>query len=114
MSLSLQTFGLESLLLGLDRRLPELEQDVAMLEQEDDGKLYGALSLHVIENELTEIQQLIDKLNSSTSEHKFLSDSTAQKVLSIIFFFTIITTFNLTIRMTQNLQFFWIKHIGIL
>lgn len=78
--LSLQAFGLESLLLGLDRRLPQLEEDVEMLEKEDDGELYGVLSLYVIENELTEIQAMMDKLNSTTSEHKRLSDDTAQKV----------------------------------
>ncbi|XP_037539300.1 olfactomedin-4-like [Nematolebias whitei] len=75
-----KAFGLESLLLGLNRRLPQLEDDVEMLEKEDDGELYGVLSLYVIENELTEIQAMIDKLNSSTSEHKRLGDDTAQKL----------------------------------
>ncbi|XP_017284369.1 olfactomedin-4-like [Kryptolebias marmoratus] len=75
-----KAFVLKSVLLGLDRRLPQLEEDVAVLEKEDDGELYGVLSLHVIENELSEIQQLIDKLNSTASEHKRLSDDTAQKL----------------------------------
>ncbi|XP_035980878.1 olfactomedin-4 [Fundulus heteroclitus] len=71
---------LDSLLLGLNRRLSQLEQDVAVLEKEDDGKLFGALSLHVVENELTEIQQMIDKLNSTARESKQLSEDMAQKL----------------------------------
>lgn len=78
-----KTFALDSLLLGLNRRLPQLEQDIAMLEIEDDGKLFGTLSLYVIENELTEIQQMIDKLNSTTKESNHLSENMAQKLEDI-------------------------------
>lgn len=67
-------------MLGLDRRLLQLEKDVAILENEDDGKLFGALSLQIIENEIVEIQQLIDRLNSSTKENKNLSENMAQQV----------------------------------
>ncbi|KAM4733987.1 olfactomedin-4-like [Anableps anableps] len=75
-----KTSALDSLLLGLSRRLPQLEQDIAMLEKEDDGKLFGALSLHVIENELAEIQQMIDKLNSTTTESDHISVNMAQQL----------------------------------
>ncbi|XP_047196020.1 olfactomedin-4-like [Hippoglossus stenolepis] len=64
---------LESLLLGLDRRLPQLQEDVAMLEREDDGELYGVVSLQVIENEMKDIEQLIDRLNSTTMEDQHLA-----------------------------------------
>ncbi|XP_030588091.1 olfactomedin-4-like isoform X2 [Archocentrus centrarchus] len=49
-----KTVELESLLLGLERRLAQLHKDVQVLEKEDDGELYGVLSLYVIENEMTE------------------------------------------------------------
>ncbi|XP_015248970.1 PREDICTED: olfactomedin-4-like [Cyprinodon variegatus] len=71
---------LDGLMLGLDRRLLQLEKDVAILENEDDGKLFGALSLQIIENEIVEIQQLIDRLNSSTKENKNLSENMAQQL----------------------------------
>ncbi|KAK5599907.1 hypothetical protein CRENBAI_013757 [Crenichthys baileyi] len=80
---SQKTFALDSLLLGLNRRLPQLEHDVAMLEKEDDRTLYGALSLHIIENELAEIQQMIYKLNSTTTESKHLSENMAQQLENI-------------------------------
>ncbi len=77
--LSLQTLELESLLIGLEQRLPQLEKDVSVLEKEDDGELYAVLSLHVIENELEEIKQLVNKLNSTTLKHQDLTtDTTAQ------------------------------------
>ncbi|XP_032443040.1 olfactomedin-4 [Xiphophorus hellerii] len=75
--------ALDSLLLGLSRRLPQLEQDVAMLEKEDDGQLFGVLSLHVIENELAEIQQMIDKLNRTTTESDHLSENVAQQLENV-------------------------------
>ncbi|XP_071750811.2 olfactomedin-4-like [Centroberyx gerrardi] len=71
---------LDSLLLGLQRRLPQLETDVSVLEREDDGELYGAVSLQVIENELVEILQLMNKLNSTTLAHSRLTSDTAQQV----------------------------------
>ncbi|KAM9808375.1 olfactomedin-4-like [Neosynchiropus ocellatus] len=61
-----QVWEMDTLLLGLERRLPQLLESMAMLEKEDDGDLYAALSLILIENELLELQQLVDKLNSTT------------------------------------------------
>ena len=78
--LSLQTLELESLMLGLERRLPQLQEDVSVLEREDDGELYGVLSLLVIENELTEIKQLIDKLNMTSQRHQQLTTDTTEQV----------------------------------
>ncbi|XP_003439599.1 olfactomedin-4 [Oreochromis niloticus] len=75
-----KTIELESLLLGLDRRLPVLEKDVSMLEKEDDGELYGVLSLYVIENEMTEIKELIDKLNSTRLEQEHVTATTTQQL----------------------------------
>ncbi|XP_019934302.1 olfactomedin-4-like [Paralichthys olivaceus] len=68
-----KTLELDSLLLGLDRRLPQLLEDVSMLEREDDQDLYGVLSLQVIENELKDIKQLMDKLNSTTMRDQHLT-----------------------------------------
>ncbi|XP_053175965.1 olfactomedin-4-like [Scomber japonicus] len=68
-----KTLELESLMLGLERRLPKLQEDVSVLERENDGDLYGALSLLVIENELTEIKKLIHKLNMTTQGHQRLT-----------------------------------------
>lgn len=76
----LQALDLQSLLLGLERRLPQLEKDMSLLEKEDDGDLYGVISLQLLANELQEIQQLIGKLNSTTLGHQRLSDHTAKQV----------------------------------
>ncbi|XP_029290158.1 olfactomedin-4 [Cottoperca gobio] len=75
-----KTLELESLLLGLAHRLPKLQEDVSMLEKEDDGELYAVISLQVIENELMEIKQLIDRLNSSTLGHERLTADTAKQL----------------------------------
>ncbi|XP_063336963.1 olfactomedin-4-like [Pelmatolapia mariae] len=75
-----KTVELESLLLGLERRLSQLNKDVLILEKEDDGELYGVLSLYVIENEMTEIKQLIDKLNSTTQEHQILTANATEQL----------------------------------
>ncbi|XP_069018408.1 olfactomedin-4-like [Embiotoca jacksoni] len=78
-----KSLELEILLLGLDRRLPQLEEDVSILEREDDGDLYGVLSMYVIENEIAEIRQLINKLNSTTWEHQILTEKTTQQLEDI-------------------------------
>ncbi|XP_029552024.1 olfactomedin-4 [Salmo trutta] len=75
-----QAMEVEGLLLGLKRRLPQLEADVSVLEQEDDGDLYGTVSLQVIENELSVIQNLIAKLNSTTHSHQRLNTDTAEQL----------------------------------
>lgn len=69
---------MESLMLGLKHRLPQLQEDVSILEKEDDGNLYGVLSLYVIENELLEIRQLMAKLNSTTIAHQHLTNVTTE------------------------------------
>ncbi|XP_030587818.1 olfactomedin-4-like [Archocentrus centrarchus] len=75
-----KTVELESLLQGLEQRLGELHKDVQILEKEDDGELYGVLSLYVIENEMTEIKLLMDKLNSTTLGHQLLTANTSQQL----------------------------------
>uniref|UniRef100_H3CHF8 Si:ch211-194m7.5 n=1 Tax=Tetraodon nigroviridis TaxID=99883 RepID=H3CHF8_TETNG len=53
---------------------------MSLLEKEDDGDLYGVISLQLLANELQEIQQLIGKLNSTTLGHQRLSDHTAKQL----------------------------------
>lgn len=67
-------------MLGLERRLPQLAKDIAALESENDEQLYGAISLQLIHNELSEIQRLLDDLNSTASSYQRLSASAAQQV----------------------------------
>lgn len=73
---------LEILLLGLERRVPQLAEDLSMLEKEDDGEMYGVISLQLIENEMSEIQRLMEKLNSTTQEYQRLSTSATKQVPS--------------------------------
>ncbi|KAB5571639.1 hypothetical protein PHYPO_G00227380 [Pangasianodon hypophthalmus] len=68
------------LMLGLQRRLEQLEKSVSVLEKEDDGDLYGAVSLRIIELELAEVLELMGKLQKTINSHKQLSESTATKV----------------------------------
>ncbi|XP_051239224.1 olfactomedin-4-like [Dicentrarchus labrax] len=75
-----KTLELESLLLGLERRLPRLQEDVSMLEREDDGQLYAVLSLYVLENEMVEIKQLLDRLNGTTLGHQRLTADTTKQL----------------------------------
>uniref|UniRef100_A0A8C2FBT4 Olfactomedin-4-like n=1 Tax=Cyprinus carpio TaxID=7962 RepID=A0A8C2FBT4_CYPCA len=58
---------LDRLVLGLQQRIKQLEDDVVMLEKEDDKNLYAAVSLRIIELEFAEIQDLLNKLNRTTS-----------------------------------------------
>lgn len=69
-------------MLGLERRLPQLMEDVSMLERENDGELYAVISLQLVENELLEIQQLIDRLNTTTLGHQRLTTDTTEQVNS--------------------------------
>ncbi|KAJ0069537.1 hypothetical protein NL108_008482 [Boleophthalmus pectinirostris] len=78
-----KTLDLESLLLGLERRLPQLEEDMSELEQDDDGGVYGVLALHVIENELTEIRLLMERLNVTTATHRQQAQITTQQISAI-------------------------------
>uniref|UniRef100_A0A3P9IM01 Si:ch211-194m7.5 n=1 Tax=Oryzias latipes TaxID=8090 RepID=A0A3P9IM01_ORYLA len=70
------SFVMESALLGLQRRLPQLMKDVVELEEHHDEDLYSVLSLHVLENELIEIQLLMDKLNGSIRGNRELAMNT--------------------------------------
>lgn len=76
----LQAQDLESKVLGLERRLPQLANDIAALEHENDQEMYAVISLQLIENELAEIQQFMDKLNSSVVKYQQQSSSAAQQV----------------------------------
>ncbi|XP_068459513.1 olfactomedin-4 [Clinocottus analis] len=71
---------LDMLLLGLRRRLPRLQEDVSTLEREDDGQLYGAVSLQVIQNELTQIKQLVARLKSAVQAHEHLTANTSTQL----------------------------------
>ncbi|KAK9517207.1 hypothetical protein VZT92_025093 [Zoarces viviparus] len=71
---------LDSLLLGLELRLPQLQEDVSMLERENDGQLYGVISLQVIENELMQINQLVARLKSATLSHQHLTANTTEQL----------------------------------
>lgn len=67
-------------MLGLERRLPELAKDIAVLDSENDEQMYAAISLQLINNELWEIQQLTDELNSTTLSYQRLSASATEQV----------------------------------
>ncbi|KAL2101095.1 hypothetical protein ACEWY4_002856 [Coilia grayii] len=69
-----------ALRLGLHKRLLQLQDDVSALEREDDGALYGAVSLRIIELELAEILQLISRLNRTHDMNKSLSTNISATV----------------------------------
>ncbi|XP_037109212.1 olfactomedin-4-like [Syngnathus acus] len=75
--------NLESQLLGLKFRLPQLLKDVSILEKEDDGELYGVVSLQVIENELVEIKNIVDKLNRTTQEFQHLTTDSGRQLMQL-------------------------------
>ncbi|XP_034389944.1 olfactomedin-4-like [Cyclopterus lumpus] len=75
-----QASELDILLLGLERRLPQLQEDVSILEREDDGQLYGVISLQVVENELVQINQLVARLKSATLGHQRLTANATQQL----------------------------------
>ncbi|KAK3564839.1 hypothetical protein QTP86_029330 [Hemibagrus guttatus] len=77
---STQLTEVDVLMLGVQRRLDQLEKSVSVLENEDDGDLYGAVSLRIIELELAEIQVLLSKLKNTIKSHKQLSEITATKL----------------------------------
>lgn len=60
---------------GVDQRLLQLQNGISVLEREDDGGLYGAVSLRILELELAEILQLINKLNRTHNTHQSISNS---------------------------------------
>ncbi|XDV53132.1 hypothetical protein PO909_021714 [Leuciscus waleckii] len=71
---------LDILVLGLQQRIKQLEENVIMLEKEDDRNLYGAVSLRIIELESAEIQDLLDKLNRTTQNYQHLGVQTAAQL----------------------------------
>jgi len=71
---------LDRLMLGLQQRVKQVEENVIVLEKEDDRNLYGAVSLRIIELEIAEIQDLLDKLNRTTQNYQHLSVQTAAQV----------------------------------
>ncbi|XP_028848219.1 olfactomedin-4-like [Denticeps clupeoides] len=77
---SAKMFEVDALLLGLHHRLVHLQENMALLESEDDGGLYGAVSLRIIENELVEILELVAKLNGTNQNHQRLSGETSAQL----------------------------------
>lgn len=75
-----QMTEIDRLVLGLQHRIRQLLDNVSMLEKEDNGNLYAAVSLRIIELELAEIQDLLDKLNRTTNNYQLLSGQTAAQV----------------------------------
>ncbi|XP_077424682.1 olfactomedin-like isoform X2 [Vanacampus margaritifer] len=74
---------LEILLLGLKLRLPQLLNDVSILEKENDGELYGVVSFQVIENELIEITNMVDRLNRTNQGHQHLTTDSGRQVVHL-------------------------------
>uniref|UniRef100_A0A673FY18 Olfactomedin-like domain-containing protein n=1 Tax=Sinocyclocheilus rhinocerous TaxID=307959 RepID=A0A673FY18_9TELE len=68
-----QMTEIDRLVLGLQHRIRQLLDNVSILEKEDYGNLYAAVSLRIIELELAEIQDLLDKLNRTTNNYQQLS-----------------------------------------
>lgn len=75
-----QMTEIDRLVLGLQRRIWQLLENVSMLEKEDNGNLYASVSLRIIELELAEVQDLLDKLNRTTNNYQLLSGETAAEV----------------------------------
>ncbi|RXN21919.1 olfactomedin-4-like protein [Labeo rohita] len=75
---------LDRLIVGLQQRIKELENNVAMLEKENDKNLYGAVSLRIIELEFAEIQDLLNKLNRTTSDYHHLGVQAAAQLEDMI------------------------------
>ncbi|XP_052453609.1 olfactomedin-4-like [Carassius gibelio] len=63
---------LDRLVLGLQQRMKQLEDNVVGLEKENSN-LYAAVSLRIIELEFAEIQDLLNKLNQTTNDYQLLS-----------------------------------------
>ncbi|XP_056307366.1 olfactomedin-4 [Danio aesculapii] len=71
---------IDRLVLGLQHRIWQLVDMVSILEKEDNGNLYAAVSLRIIELELAEIQDLLDELNQTTSTYQQLSIQAAEEL----------------------------------
>ncbi|KAI7812141.1 putative olfactomedin-4-like [Triplophysa rosa] len=70
----------DRLVLGLQHRLQQLNENVSMLEKEDDENLYGAVSLRIIQLEIAEIQDLLDKLSGTNSNNQQLRTEIADQL----------------------------------
>ncbi|XP_073687703.1 olfactomedin-4-like [Garra rufa] len=75
---------IDRLALGLQHRIRQLLENVSMLEREDNGNLYAAVSLRIIELELAEIQELLDKLNRTNNKNQQLSVQAAEEFQDMI------------------------------
>uniref|UniRef100_A0A3B4C395 Olfactomedin-like domain-containing protein n=1 Tax=Pygocentrus nattereri TaxID=42514 RepID=A0A3B4C395_PYGNA len=75
---------MDVLTLGLQRRLEQLKDSMAVLEKEDDGELYGAVSLRIIELELAEVMELMAKLKRKTQSNQQLSQATSNQVQNMM------------------------------
>ncbi len=84
-----QMTEIDRLVLGLQHRIRQLLDNVSMLEKEDNGNLYAAVSLRIIELELAEIQDLLDKLNITTNNYQQLSVNAATEVHLYIYIYYI-------------------------
>ncbi|XP_043083926.1 LOW QUALITY PROTEIN: olfactomedin-4-like [Puntigrus tetrazona] len=70
---------LDRLVLGLQQRIKQLEDNVVKLEKEN-GNLYAAVSLRIIELEFAEIQNLLNKLNRTTNDYHHLNAQAATQL----------------------------------
>ncbi|KAL4613695.1 olfactomedin-4-like [Arapaima gigas] len=78
-----QISEIDVLLDQLHYRLLQLEGDIRVLEIEDDGDLFGAISLRIIEIELAEIMDLFVKLNTTNTVQQRLSANTAAQLVNL-------------------------------
>ncbi len=70
---------LDRLVLGLQQRMKQLEDNVVELEKEN-SHLYATVSLRIIELEFAEIQDLLNKLNRTTNDYHHLNVQAAAQV----------------------------------
>ncbi|XP_016114880.1 olfactomedin-4-like [Sinocyclocheilus grahami] len=70
---------LDRLVLGLQQRIKQLEDNVVELEKENSN-LYAAVSLRIIELEFAEIQDLLNKLNRTTDDYHHLNVQAAAQL----------------------------------
>ncbi|KAL6480781.1 hypothetical protein MHYP_G00118140 [Metynnis hypsauchen] len=75
---------MDVLTLGLQKRLEQLKDSMAVLEKEDDGQLYGAVSLRIIELELAEVTELMDKLKRTTRSRQQQSQATSSEIQNMM------------------------------
>ncbi|XP_053361942.1 olfactomedin-4-like [Clarias gariepinus] len=104
---SAELMEMDILMLGVQRRLDQLEETVSVLEKEDDGNLYGAVSLRIIELELAEVLELMAKLKKTIELNKQLNESTATKLQNMTEGMTTLEAFDVShvvIKQRENLR----------